>query len=306
MLARGEAQIGLQEELLCCRERWERPAGLRPGQAPPGCQERGLLPSTKELAGAQALAWHSGLPLTRKGSRRAPKVPSPKAAPTEKVGWGCFFTSLDHLGQVGLSKNLGHPEHHQGILGADQVCAESSVQKADKELRVQQQVLLDKRLPLRKQPVEGMVSQRREFLSCPGQRHPGQSAPANPGCSMCGTSWHWREDWAPEKLTKAAERPSHQRDISMGAQCPHVSSNGQGWRKEGPGKHPNSRWRASPCTHTLPPLPNLPCAWSKGSWPDLQGPQGPQPRTHHFSDTLRSGASALGGCFSGAYLQGCK
>lgn len=71
---------------------------------------------------------------------------------------GAFLTSLDHLSQVGLSKNLGHPEHHQGILGADQVCAESSVQKADKELCVEQQVLLDKRLPLRKQPAESMIS----------------------------------------------------------------------------------------------------------------------------------------------------
>lgn len=313
VLAGGQAQVGLQEELLCCRERRQWPARVRPGQAPSGRHE-GAASQDQAAGGGSGSCLAFWDMLTGKGSRRAPKAPSPKAAPREKVGWGCFFTSLDHLSQVGLSKNLGHPEHHQGILGADQVCAESSVQEADKELRVQQQILLDKRLPLRKEPAEGLVSQRREFLSCPGQRHPEQSAPANPGYSMRGTSWHWKEGCG---KTVTPEGHFH------GPQCPRVSSTGQGWREEGPEKHPNSPLPhmlmlqphplLPPATsnkltqaNLLPPLPNPPYAWSKGSRPDLQGPQGPQPRTHHFSDTLRSGASALGSCFSGAYLQGCK
>lgn len=57
------------------------------------------------------------------------------------------LTSLDHVCQVGLGQNLGGPEHHQGILGVDQVGPRGPVQEALEQLGVEQQVLVDKRLP---------------------------------------------------------------------------------------------------------------------------------------------------------------
>lgn len=61
-------------------------------------------------------------------------------------GWG--LTPLDHLGQVGLREDLGHAEHHERVLGADEVCAQRAVQEAQEELGVDEQVLLHKGRPV--------------------------------------------------------------------------------------------------------------------------------------------------------------
>ena len=61
-------------------------------------------------------------------------------------GWG--LTPLDHLGQVGLCEDLGHTEHHERVLGADEVRAQRAAQEAQEELGVDEQVLLHKGRPV--------------------------------------------------------------------------------------------------------------------------------------------------------------
>lgn len=235
MLTVGKAQIGFQEELLCCRERWEWPAGLRPGKAPSGHRGKGLL----------LLCSPGELP------KCAPQCCT--GCSCREGGVGAFLTSLDHLSQVRLSKNLGHPEHHQGILGADQVCAESSVQKADKELCVEQQVLLDKRLPVKKQSAESMVSSS-------SSEAPRTISSSKSRLHRCGSSWRYREDRALEQLSRARRRKTVALQVHFhGPQCPHGSSNSQGWRE---GKHPNSPPPPCSCcdSKTAQPHPLLPPA----------------------------------------------
>lgn len=95
----------------------------------PNHKQFGDLPSPRQLAA-------SSISLCRRTEKEA-------------NGWGYTFTFLDHFCKVGLSKDLCHPEHHQGILGTNQIRAENSVQKANKELGVHQQVLLNKGSPLK-------------------------------------------------------------------------------------------------------------------------------------------------------------
>lgn len=57
------------------------------------------------------------------------------------------LTFLDHLGQVGLGKDLSHSKYHERILGADKVCTESTIQEAHQQLGVHQQVFLDEGCP---------------------------------------------------------------------------------------------------------------------------------------------------------------
>ena len=100
----------------------------------------------------QLLAWKAGRqPGCGPRSRRSPREPQGRqqwARPSAPVpsGWG--LTPLDHLSQVGLSKDLGHAEHHECVLGADEVCAQCAVQEAQEELGVDEQVLLHKGSPV--------------------------------------------------------------------------------------------------------------------------------------------------------------
>lgn len=59
------------------------------------------------------------------------------------------LTFLDHLSEVRLSEDFGHPEDHQGIFGINQIRPHGSVQKHLEELRVHEQVLLNKQLPVK-------------------------------------------------------------------------------------------------------------------------------------------------------------
>ena len=39
------------------------------------------------------------------------------------------LTLLDHVREVHLGKDLGHPEHHEGVLAVDQVGTDGPVQE---------------------------------------------------------------------------------------------------------------------------------------------------------------------------------
>lgn len=60
-----------------------------------------------------------------------------------------LLTFLDHLWQVGLSEDFGHPEDHERVFGVNQVGANGSVQETLEQLGVQEQVLLHKGGPER-------------------------------------------------------------------------------------------------------------------------------------------------------------
>lgn len=62
-----------------------------------------------------------------------------------------LLTFLDHLSKVWLSEDFGHSEDHQRIFGINQICSHGSVQENLKQLRVHEQVLLNKRLPVKEQ-----------------------------------------------------------------------------------------------------------------------------------------------------------
>lgn len=58
-----------------------------------------------------------------------------------------LVTFLGHFCQVRLSEDFGHPEDHQRIFGIHQIGPDRSVQKHLEELRVHEQVLMNKGLP---------------------------------------------------------------------------------------------------------------------------------------------------------------
>lgn len=94
----------------------------------------------------QLLAWKAGRqPGCGSRSRRSPQEPQGRQQWVPSA-WG--LTPLDHLGQAGLSEDLGHAEHHERVLGADEVCAQCAVQEAQEELGVDEQVLLHEGSPV--------------------------------------------------------------------------------------------------------------------------------------------------------------
>ena len=57
------------------------------------------------------------------------------------------LTLLDHVREVHLGEDLGHPEHHEGVLGVDQVGTDGPVQEPLEQLGVHEQVLLHEGTP---------------------------------------------------------------------------------------------------------------------------------------------------------------
>ncbi|KAL2298595.1 hypothetical protein Nmel_015598, partial [Mimus melanotis] len=66
-----------------------------------------------------------------------------RAAPTSNTFLLASLLAPDHFSEIGLSKDLGYSEHHEGIFWTDQVCSKSSVQKSHKQLGIHEQIFLN-------------------------------------------------------------------------------------------------------------------------------------------------------------------